>query len=55
MLKNKLSYDDPDFYEWETHIFFDDCMERSSEIKGTMLARNYIIINPKFCKSTPLS
>lgn len=22
-----LEVDDPDFYEWETHIFFDDCME----------------------------
>ena len=22
-----LDVEDPDFYEWETHIFFDDCME----------------------------
>ena len=22
-----LEVQDPDFYEWETHIFFDDCME----------------------------
>ena len=22
-----LDVNDPDFYEWETHIFFDDAME----------------------------
>ncbi len=24
-----LDVDDPDFYEWETHIFFDDAFERN--------------------------
>ena len=24
-----LGINDPDYYEWETHIFFDDCMKKS--------------------------
>ena len=27
LAKTFLDFEDPDFYDWETHIFFDDCME----------------------------
>ena len=29
--KDMLQVEDPDFYEWETHIFFDDAMEPNDE------------------------
>ena len=27
LAKKILDVQDPDYYEWTTHIFFDDCME----------------------------
>ena len=27
ILRDELALMDPDYYEWETHIFFDDAME----------------------------
>ena len=31
-----------DFYEWETHIFFDDCMERSDDEKDEMIVNQFV-------------
>ena len=33
---------DPDFYEWETHIFFDNCFEMDKE-EGEMKVNEYVI------------
>ncbi len=37
-----LNVTDPDYYEWETHIFFDDCMERSSEVKDEFIVNQFV-------------
>ena len=37
-----LSVTDPDYYEWETHIFFDDCMERSSDVKDEFIVNQFV-------------
>ena len=42
MARKVMSIDDPDFYEWQTHIFFDDCMERSSEIKDEFIVNQFV-------------
>ena len=31
--RSRLDVNDPDYYEWETHIFFDDAMEPDDEGK----------------------
>ena len=40
--RKHLDIDDPDYYEWETHIFFDDCMERSSEVKDEFIVNQFV-------------
>ena len=37
-----LEVTDPDYYEWETHIFFDDCMERSAEVKDEFIVNQFV-------------
>jgi chitin synthase len=37
-----LDVSDPDYYEWETHIFFDDCMERSAEVKDEFIVNQFV-------------
>ena len=32
-----------DYYEWESHIFFDDCMTRSEDEPGEMIINNFVI------------
>lgn len=39
-----MSIEDPDFYEWETHIFFDDCMERSSDVKDEFIINQFVCL-----------
>ncbi|TRY63908.1 hypothetical protein TCAL_11841 [Tigriopus californicus] len=33
----QLELKDPDYYEWETHIFFDDCMEPTDDRKHSQV------------------
>lgn len=33
----QLDIEDPDYYEWETHIFFDDCMEPTDDRKNVQV------------------
>ena len=42
MARKVMDIDDPDFYEWQTHIFFDDCMERSSEVKDEFIVNQFV-------------
>merc|ERR1719402_1883447 len=42
LAKKILEIDDPDFYYWETHIFFDDCMEISDDDPDEMVVNQFV-------------